>query len=109
MDDLFEDLRDGHNLVSLLEVLSGDHLVRIAFEKIYSRAFLRSPFSHIETMAAQRNENNERKWPCERRGNGLHIARDKQENNSHSIGRRRGQKKEEERIKIQNGRLGTEK
>lgn len=27
MDDLFEDLRDGHNLVSLLEVLSGDHLV----------------------------------------------------------------------------------
>ena len=28
VDDLFEDLRDGHNLVSLLEVLSGDHLVR---------------------------------------------------------------------------------
>ncbi|XP_046641641.1 dystonin-like isoform X5 [Daphnia pulicaria] len=28
VDDLFEDLRDGHNLVSLLEVLSGDHLPR---------------------------------------------------------------------------------
>lgn len=33
VDDLFEDLRDGHNLVSLLEVLSGDHLVRILNEK----------------------------------------------------------------------------
>jgi len=29
VDDLFEDLRDGHNLVSLLEVLFGDHLVRM--------------------------------------------------------------------------------
>ena len=29
VDDQFEDLRDGHNLVSLLEVLSGDHLVRM--------------------------------------------------------------------------------
>jgi hypothetical protein len=28
VDDLFEDLRDGHNLLSLLEVLSGEHLVR---------------------------------------------------------------------------------
>ena len=27
VDDLFEDLRDGHNLISLLEVLSGDQLV----------------------------------------------------------------------------------
>lgn len=27
VDDLFEDLRDGHNLLSLLEVLSGEHLV----------------------------------------------------------------------------------
>ena len=27
--DLFEDLRDGHNLLSLLEVLSGEILVRI--------------------------------------------------------------------------------
>ncbi|KAJ3597987.1 hypothetical protein NHX12_001502 [Muraenolepis orangiensis] len=26
--DLYEDLRDGHNLISLLEVLSGDHLPR---------------------------------------------------------------------------------
>jgi hypothetical protein len=25
--DLFVDLRDGHNLISLLEVLSGEHLV----------------------------------------------------------------------------------
>lgn len=29
VDDLFEDLRDGHNLLSLLEVLSGEHLVSI--------------------------------------------------------------------------------
>lgn len=28
MNDLYEDLRDGHNLISLLEVLSGDTLVR---------------------------------------------------------------------------------
>lgn len=27
MNDLYEDLRDGHNLISLLEVLSGDTLV----------------------------------------------------------------------------------
>lgn len=27
--DLFQDLRDGHNLISLLEVLSGEHLVSI--------------------------------------------------------------------------------
>lgn len=29
--DLFEDLRDGHNLISLLEVLSGEHLVSTCF------------------------------------------------------------------------------
>lgn len=28
VNDLYEDLRDGHNLISLLEVLSGDTLVR---------------------------------------------------------------------------------
>lgn len=28
ISDLYEDLRDGHNLISLLEVLSGDSLVR---------------------------------------------------------------------------------
>ena len=28
--DLYEDLRDGHNLISLLEVLSGETLVRPA-------------------------------------------------------------------------------
>lgn len=28
--DLYEDLRDGHNLISLLEVLSGETLVSIA-------------------------------------------------------------------------------
>lgn len=27
--DLFEDLRDGHNLVSLLEVLASEHLVSL--------------------------------------------------------------------------------
>lgn len=27
INDLYEDLRDGHNLISLLEVLSGDSLV----------------------------------------------------------------------------------
>lgn len=30
VDDLFEDLRDGHNLLSLLEVLSGEHLVSVS-------------------------------------------------------------------------------
>lgn len=30
--DLFEDLRDGYNLISLLEVLSGEHLVSIPLE-----------------------------------------------------------------------------
>lgn len=29
VDDLFEDLRDGHNLLSLLEVLSGERLVSV--------------------------------------------------------------------------------
>lgn len=29
VNDLFEDLRDGLNLISLLEVLSGEHLVSI--------------------------------------------------------------------------------
>lgn len=28
--DLYEDLRDGHNLISLLEVLSGETLVSVA-------------------------------------------------------------------------------
>lgn len=30
VNDLFEDLRDGLNLISLLEVLSGEHLVSIS-------------------------------------------------------------------------------
>lgn len=30
VSDLYEDLRDGHNLISLLEVLSGESLVSIA-------------------------------------------------------------------------------
>ena len=30
ISDLYEDLRDGHNLISLLEVLSGDSLVRVS-------------------------------------------------------------------------------
>lgn len=30
VNDLFEDLRDGLNLISLLEVLSGEHLVSTA-------------------------------------------------------------------------------
>lgn len=29
ISDLYEDLRDGHNLISLLEVLSGESLVRV--------------------------------------------------------------------------------
>lgn len=29
INDLYEDLRDGHNLISLLEVLSGDTLVSL--------------------------------------------------------------------------------
>lgn len=31
VNDLYEDLRDGHNLISLLEVLSGDTLVSFKF------------------------------------------------------------------------------
>lgn len=30
VSDLYEDLRDGHNLISLLEVLSGESLVSIS-------------------------------------------------------------------------------
>jgi hypothetical protein len=31
--DLFEDLRSGHNLISLLEVLTGEQLVSIVFSR----------------------------------------------------------------------------
>jgi hypothetical protein len=41
--DLFEDLRDGHNLISLLEVLSGEHLV--------SSVLLIADFLIVETFA----------------------------------------------------------
>ena len=34
--DLFEDLRDGHNLLSLLEVLSGEILVSIHIDECQS-------------------------------------------------------------------------
>lgn len=34
--DLFEDLRDGHNLLSLLEVLSGETLVCMLLLSLYS-------------------------------------------------------------------------
>lgn len=34
--DLFEDLRDGHNLISLLEVLSGERLVSTRFPRSLS-------------------------------------------------------------------------
>uniref|UniRef100_A0A8C9JGW9 Calponin-homology (CH) domain-containing protein n=1 Tax=Panthera tigris altaica TaxID=74533 RepID=A0A8C9JGW9_PANTA len=38
ISDLYEDLRDGHNLISLLEVLSGDSLVRkVQFSLDYHR------------------------------------------------------------------------
>ena len=37
VDDLFEDLRDGHNLISLLEVLSGDQLVSQTMEVIFKK------------------------------------------------------------------------
>lgn len=33
VNDLYEDLRDGHNLISLLEVLSGDTLVGAALPR----------------------------------------------------------------------------
>ena len=35
--DLFEDLRDGHNLLSLLEVLSGEILVSIHIDDCQSK------------------------------------------------------------------------
>lgn len=37
VNDLYEDLRDGHNLISLLEVLSGDTLVSFKFLNLFSR------------------------------------------------------------------------
>ena len=47
--DLFEDLRDGHNLLSLLEVLSGEILVRI---KVFQSKLIRSiPISKIVCSA----------------------------------------------------------
>lgn len=36
VNDLYEDLRDGHNLISLLEVLSGETLVSIALFQLFS-------------------------------------------------------------------------
>lgn len=41
--DLYEDLRDGHNLISLLEVLSGETLVSI----VRKRAFAVTLFSTL--------------------------------------------------------------
>jgi hypothetical protein len=35
VSDLYEDLRDGHNLISLLEVLSGDTLVSFNFLNLF--------------------------------------------------------------------------
>ena len=35
INDLYEDLRDGHNLISLLEVLSGDSLVSAPLSQNY--------------------------------------------------------------------------
>lgn len=42
VNDLYEDLRDGHNLISLLEVLSGETLVSIALFQLFSNHFLLS-------------------------------------------------------------------
>lgn len=38
--DLYEDLRDGHNLISLLEVLSGETLVRFGDPQIPGHVLL---------------------------------------------------------------------
>lgn len=40
VNDLYEDLRDGHNLISLLEVLSGETLVSIALFQLFSNHLL---------------------------------------------------------------------
>lgn len=40
INDLYEDLRDGHNLISLLEVLSGDTLVSLHLFIILLPCFL---------------------------------------------------------------------
>ena len=51
MRDLFEDLRDGHNLLSLLEVLSGEILVRLISrghsKNIYRKAYIRREDSYL--------------------------------------------------------------
>lgn len=40
MNDLYEDLRDGHNLISLLEVLSGDTLVSFELLDLFEKKYI---------------------------------------------------------------------
>ena len=65
ISDLYEDLRDGHNLISLLEVLSGDSLVRapahlppleprLPFTQIPLPAFLPWGLSHVPSPCPAR-------------------------------------------------------
>lgn len=55
VDDLFEDLRDGHNLLSLLEVLSGEHLVSIKLLILF-RAEIFIDFLHIFILKQPREK-----------------------------------------------------
>lgn len=45
ISDLYEDLRDGHNLISLLEVLSGDSLVCVSVS-VFLPSLGPSPLTH---------------------------------------------------------------
>uniref|UniRef100_A0A8C3KBV2 Calponin-homology (CH) domain-containing protein n=1 Tax=Calidris pygmaea TaxID=425635 RepID=A0A8C3KBV2_9CHAR len=55
VNDLYEDLRDGHNLISLLEVLSGDTLPRekgrMRFHKLQNVQIALNYLKHRQVMA----------------------------------------------------------
>ncbi|NXF56908.1 MACF1 factor, partial [Ciccaba nigrolineata] len=48
INDLYEDLRDGHNLISLLEVLSGVKLLRVTPKGLDPKTLLRCKRSHVQ-------------------------------------------------------------
>lgn len=53
--DLFEDLRDGHNLISLLEVLSGEHLVSILKFFLFVMLFLNATQTRLTLVQSTFN------------------------------------------------------
>uniref|UniRef100_A0A8C5X8J7 Calponin-homology (CH) domain-containing protein n=1 Tax=Malurus cyaneus samueli TaxID=2593467 RepID=A0A8C5X8J7_9PASS len=58
VNDLYEDLRDGHNLISLLEVLSGDTLPRekgrMRFHKLQNVQIALNYLKHRQVRAGGR-------------------------------------------------------